>query len=211
MTTRPSHIVFGVVGLALGVFGVWALREATLSTHGRIDPSTQIELVIRARTEGGERGQSLDEMVEALLLTCRLEVTADIAGPIRRRGQRTVPRRARAEPRPNGPPPATRLSRGLDDRSPVGRRRRVRDSACDEQPPCVAAMNRSAPATPSTASTSPATTSDAQWTPNQTRLMATSTAIVHTLTVTTHHTSRRFVYSATTSGNTPQLAAVASG
>ena len=86
MTTRPSHLVFGAVGLALGVIGVWALREATLSTHGRIDPSTQIELVIRARTEGGERGQSLDEMVEALLFTCRLEVTADIAGPIQPEG-----------------------------------------------------------------------------------------------------------------------------
>ena len=88
MTARPAHIAFGVVGLALGVVGVWALREATLSTHGRIDPSTQLELVVQARTEGGERGQVLEEMVEALLLTCRLEVTADIAGPIRRRGRR---------------------------------------------------------------------------------------------------------------------------
>ena len=86
MTARPAHIAFAVVGLALGVFGVWALREATLSTHGRIDPSTQLELVVRARTEGGERGQLLEEMVEALLLTCRLEVTADIAGPIRHEG-----------------------------------------------------------------------------------------------------------------------------
>ena len=90
MTTKPAHIVFGAVGLAVGVFGVWALREATLSTHGRVDPSTQIELVVRARTEGGERGQTLDEMVEALLLTCRLEVTSDIAGPIRARGQRAA-------------------------------------------------------------------------------------------------------------------------
>lgn len=86
MTSRSAHLVFGAVGLAIGVVAVWALREATLSTHGRIDPSTQIELVIRARTEGGERGQSLDEMVEALLLSCRLEVTADIASPIRDEG-----------------------------------------------------------------------------------------------------------------------------
>lgn len=82
MTIKPAHIVLGAVGLALGIVGVWALREATLSTHGRIDPATHVEVVIRARTEGGERGQSLDEMVEALLLTCRLEVTSDIAGPI---------------------------------------------------------------------------------------------------------------------------------
>ena len=86
MTVRPAHIAFAALGLAVGVLAVWALREATLSTHGRIDPSTRLELVVRARTEGGERGQVLGEMVEALLLTCRLEVTADIAGPIRDEG-----------------------------------------------------------------------------------------------------------------------------
>ena len=86
MKIKPVPLVFGAIGLSVGVLGVWALREATLSTHGRIDPSTQVEVVIQARTEGGERGQTLDEMVEALLLTCRLEVTADIAGPIRDEG-----------------------------------------------------------------------------------------------------------------------------
>jgi hypothetical protein len=41
-----------------------------------------IELVLSARTRGGEQHQTLDEMVEAQLQTCRLEVTSDLAGPI---------------------------------------------------------------------------------------------------------------------------------
>ena len=43
---------------------------------------SQIELVVSAQTEGGEHDQTLAEMVEAQLLTCRLEVKSDLAGPI---------------------------------------------------------------------------------------------------------------------------------
>ena len=82
MTIRPGRIALGIVGLALGVLAVLALREATLSTHEPVDPGSRSVLIVDARTEGGEHGQSLDEMVEALLLTCRLEVTADVTGPI---------------------------------------------------------------------------------------------------------------------------------
>jgi hypothetical protein len=39
-------------------------------------------VVVSATTKGGEGGQTLAEMVEAQLLTCRLEVTSDFAGPI---------------------------------------------------------------------------------------------------------------------------------
>ncbi len=35
-----------------------------------------------ASSAGGEQDQTLAEMVEAQLLTCRLEVTSDLAGPI---------------------------------------------------------------------------------------------------------------------------------
>jgi hypothetical protein len=41
-----------------------------------------MELVVDARSAGGERGQTLPEMVEAQVLTCRLEVTSDMAGPV---------------------------------------------------------------------------------------------------------------------------------
>jgi hypothetical protein len=77
----PGRVVLGAIGLAVGVVAVLALREATLSTH---EPVTGdgIELVVSARTAGGERNQTLSEMVEAQLQTCRLEVTSDLAGPI---------------------------------------------------------------------------------------------------------------------------------
>jgi hypothetical protein len=69
------------VGLAIGVVGVLALREATLSTHQEV-PGRGMELIVSARTHGGETSQTLAEMVEAQLLTCRLEVTSDLEGPI---------------------------------------------------------------------------------------------------------------------------------
>ncbi|HMG44816.1 MAG TPA: hypothetical protein VK611_26005 [Acidimicrobiales bacterium] len=80
---KPVKVLLGTVGLAIGVAGVLALREATLSTHE--DPEElgeKMELVVHASSKGGEGGQSLDEMVEAQLLACRLEVTSDYTGPI---------------------------------------------------------------------------------------------------------------------------------
>ena len=77
----PARAALGLVGLAVGVAGVLALREATLSTHGSV-AARSMELVVSARTHGGERDQTLAEMVEAQLLLCRLEVTSDFAGPI---------------------------------------------------------------------------------------------------------------------------------
>jgi hypothetical protein len=77
----PARAALGLVGLTVGVVGVLALREATLSTHEEVT-GREMELVVDARTAGGEQGQTLAEMVEAQLLTCRLEVSSDLVGPI---------------------------------------------------------------------------------------------------------------------------------
>jgi len=77
----PGRIALGAVGLGAGVVGVLALREATLSTHEQV-VGQEMEVVVSANTKGGEGGQTLAEMVEAQLLTCRLEVTSDVVGPI---------------------------------------------------------------------------------------------------------------------------------
>lgn len=82
---KPVKILLGVVGVAIGVGAVLALREATLSTHEAVD-ARQVELVVKARTSDGEPGQTLMEMVEAQLLTCRLEVSSDIVGRIEELG-----------------------------------------------------------------------------------------------------------------------------
>jgi hypothetical protein len=77
----PAKAAFALVGLGIGVVGVFALREATLSTHDEA-VAAEAELIVSAKTHGGEQGQTLDEMVEAQLLSCRLEISSDFAGPI---------------------------------------------------------------------------------------------------------------------------------
>jgi hypothetical protein len=82
----PLRLLLGAVGVAIGVVGILALREATLSTHESV-AAAQTELVMSADTKGGERNQTLPEMVEAQLQTCRLEVASDVDGPIESLGE----------------------------------------------------------------------------------------------------------------------------
>jgi hypothetical protein len=82
MRVSPAGVVLGGIGLVVGVAGVLALREATLSTHESVALGTRTEVRFDAATRGGERGQSLDEMVNALVLTCRLEVSSDLVGRV---------------------------------------------------------------------------------------------------------------------------------
>ncbi len=82
---RLGKIALAVVGLGIGVVGVLALREATLSTHEAV-AARETRLVLSGETKGGEENQTLSEMVEAQVLTCRLEVESDLAGPIERLG-----------------------------------------------------------------------------------------------------------------------------
>jgi len=77
-----ARVALGLLGLALGAVGVSALREATMSTHQRVSPTSRVEVVVSARSEGAERDQTLAELVEALVLTCRLEVASDVDGAI---------------------------------------------------------------------------------------------------------------------------------
>ena len=77
----PGRLVLGAIGLAVGVAAVLALREATLSTHEPV-AGDGIELVVSPRPRAVSRTRPSPEMVEAQLLTCRLEVTSDLDGPI---------------------------------------------------------------------------------------------------------------------------------
>ena len=76
------RVALALIGLVIGIGMVLALREATLSTHEPVPHDSRIELVVAAHTKGGETNQTLDEMVEAQLLACRLEVTSDLVGAI---------------------------------------------------------------------------------------------------------------------------------
>lgn len=74
--------IAAAIGLVATAVAVVLLRGATLSTHQRIDPDSRIELVIHVRTRGAESGQTIEEMAEAQLLSCRLEVTSDPISPL---------------------------------------------------------------------------------------------------------------------------------
>lgn len=69
-----ARIVLALIGIAAGVIGVMALREATLSTHHPMAPDSKAILVFDAWTRNAERDQTVAESVEALLLACRLQV-----------------------------------------------------------------------------------------------------------------------------------------
>ena len=70
-----ASVALGAVGLAVGVVGVLALREATLSTHQPVAAATRDRRSwCRARTTGGERSQTLPRWSRPSCSTCRLEV-----------------------------------------------------------------------------------------------------------------------------------------
>jgi hypothetical protein len=83
MSTAASRAALGALGLIVGAAAVFALRAATLSTHQPVPPRSRTAVVVQAWTHGGEHNQTLAEMVEAVLLSCRLEVTSDFDGAIR--------------------------------------------------------------------------------------------------------------------------------
>ena len=87
MRVSPAGVVLGGIGLVVGVAGVLALREATLSTHEPVVPGSTTEVRFEAASRHGERGQTLDEMVHALVLTCRLEVSSDLVGEVEALGE----------------------------------------------------------------------------------------------------------------------------
>ena len=87
MKLSPGRVALGAVGLAVGMAGVLALREATLSTHQPVAPGSTTEVQFEAATRPGERGQSLAEMAHALVLTCRLEVSSDLVGEVQAVGE----------------------------------------------------------------------------------------------------------------------------
>lgn len=75
-----GRVVAAMAGLAVGIAGVLALREATLSTHQPVSADSRVAVVIDVDTRNRERDQSAAEMAEALFAVCRLEVSSDLVG-----------------------------------------------------------------------------------------------------------------------------------
>ena len=74
MRLRPGAILFGALGMAVGTGAVLGLREATLSTHQPVGRDSVVVIVLDATVNDPEGGRTVDDMVEALLMSCRLEV-----------------------------------------------------------------------------------------------------------------------------------------
>jgi hypothetical protein len=83
---RAGKIVLASVGFVIGVALVVTLREATLSTHEEVEQGSQMELVLSAHAKRPEQGQTVAELVEAQLLTCRLQTKSEIVEPLEPQG-----------------------------------------------------------------------------------------------------------------------------
>jgi hypothetical protein len=64
------------------VGGMLVLRDKTISRHDQVDPNSAVEVIVQAATRSGERNSTLEELTEALLLSCRLEVDTDPHGEL---------------------------------------------------------------------------------------------------------------------------------
>ena len=71
--------LLAVLLAAATVGAIVALREATMTRHTPMDPSTEMELVLQASTN--VPGADVDEMVEALFVSCQLQVSTNPTGP----------------------------------------------------------------------------------------------------------------------------------
>jgi hypothetical protein len=69
-----GRLLLAAIGIAIGVGGVLALREATLSTHQPVGADSKAIVLMEAHSRNAEKGQTLYEMVDALVHACRLQV-----------------------------------------------------------------------------------------------------------------------------------------
>jgi hypothetical protein len=87
VTSAEVRYLASAVAVIGGLVGLLALRDATLSTHQPVSPSSRIELVLKVDLRRQEPGQTLAESAEALVLACRLEVKSDLASDIEDLGE----------------------------------------------------------------------------------------------------------------------------
>lgn len=83
MTGGRLAVAVAVVALAGGIY---ALRAATMSTHTASPPGSRTEVVLDVSIRDAEPAADRDEMAEALVLGCRLEVSAELVGGVRHLG-----------------------------------------------------------------------------------------------------------------------------
>lgn len=79
--SKPLALLVAVLVIGGGVV---ALRRATQSTHYPQDPDSTVRVVVEARSNREEPNHDLDELTEAHLWYCRLEIGSDPVGEVER-------------------------------------------------------------------------------------------------------------------------------
>ncbi len=87
MNRRWVTVAFVAVTVVVLGVGFRVLADATQSRHHRIDPDSTIELVVQASSRDAEAGQSLQELVTAQVLRCRLQGHSDLVGDVTAAGR----------------------------------------------------------------------------------------------------------------------------
>lgn len=74
MKASPLLRIGAVLGL---IAGVWALRQATMSTHYETGPDSRLRVVIQSSHNRSEPSQTLERLTTAHVALCGLEVEAE--------------------------------------------------------------------------------------------------------------------------------------
>lgn len=82
MTSRWVRPLLGVALVLAVLGGVHVLREATMSTHYETGADSRLVVVVQAASNRAEPGATLDELAEAQVSSCILEVSADRDGEV---------------------------------------------------------------------------------------------------------------------------------
>lgn len=86
---RSTLVTVVAVAVAAVVAGVLFLRAETMSTHTESPPGSRTEVVVEAATWNNPRSATQAELTHAVVLTCRLEVDAELrTSALRPVGQR---------------------------------------------------------------------------------------------------------------------------
>jgi hypothetical protein len=78
VSARRARTIAGVALVLLTLGGIHVMRGATMSTHYETGADSRMVVVVHASNNRSEPGTTLDELAEALINTCVLEVSTNI-------------------------------------------------------------------------------------------------------------------------------------
>ena len=80
MSARWVRPIAGVALVLITLGGIHVMRDATMSTHYETGADSRMVVVVHASNNRAEPGTTLDELAEAQINTCVLQVSTNIEG-----------------------------------------------------------------------------------------------------------------------------------